>query len=87
MTLKQYFLNINLDPENPLDYLDFLILEARENHDIGYMSITTSLLQLYLGGGDTLANTLRWMCLLLSLHTDVQQKVKCLELFPTNCIV
>ena len=30
--------------------------------------------QLYIGAGDTLTNSMRWMCLILSIHQDVQQK-------------
>ena len=48
-----------LDEENPRDFLDFLILENRQNHDIGYSSITLSM---------------RWMSLILSLYTDVQER-------------
>jgi len=64
----------NLDEENPRDYVDYLILENRKNADIGYHSIAGSILHLYLGAGDTLTNTMRWLCIILSLHPEVQTK-------------
>ena len=63
-----------LDEDNPRDFLDFLILENRQNHDIGYSSIALSMWQLYVGAGDTLTQTMRWMSLILSLYTDVQER-------------
>ena len=39
-----------LDDENPRDYLDFLILENRKNHDIGYNAIAMAIMGLYIAG-------------------------------------
>ena len=63
-----------IDPDSPRDYLDYLILEARENNQIGYISIALTIWFLYVGGGDTLATTMRWLCLVLTAHPDIQQK-------------
>ena len=57
-----------------MDYVDFLILENEQNQEIAYHSIAASLLHLYVGAGDTLTNTMRWMCVILSLHPEVQEK-------------
>ena len=63
-----------IDPDSPRDYLDYLILEARENDQIGYISIALTIWFLYVGGGDTLATTMRWLCLVLTANPDIQQK-------------
>merc|ERR1719454_521786 len=63
-----------IDPDSPRDYLDYLILEARENNQIGYISIALTIWFLYVGGGDTLATTMRWLCLVLTAHPDIQEK-------------
>ena len=36
-----------IDPDSPRDYLDYLILEARENNQIGYISIALTIWFLY----------------------------------------
>ena len=38
------------------------------------LSMLISKIQLYVGAGDTLTNSMRWMCLILSLNQDIQQK-------------
>ena len=48
-----------IDPESPRDYLDYLILEARQNEDIGFISIALTIWFLYLGAGDTLGQFLK----------------------------
>jgi len=63
-----------IDPESPRDYMDYLILEARENEDIGYESIAITMWALYVGGGDTLATTMRWLCCVLAAYPDIQTK-------------
>ena len=70
--LKQH--EDNLDPDNPQDFVDFLILENRQNPDIAYQAICSTLLHLYSGAGDTLTTTMRWLCVLMSLHTDIQER-------------
>ena len=63
-----------IDPDSPRDYMDYLILEARENEDIGYESIALTMWALYVGGGDTLATTMRWLCCVLAAYPDIQNK-------------
>ena len=63
-----------IDPESPRDYMDYLILEARENEDIGYESIAITMWALYVGGGDTLATTMRWLCCILAAYPEIQKK-------------
>ena len=70
--LKQH--EDNLDPDNPQDFVDFLILENRQNPDIAYQAICSTLIHLYNGAGDTLTTTMRWLCVLMSLHTDIQER-------------
>ena len=61
-----------IDPDSPRDYLDYLILDAQENEQLGFITITTSLLGLYVAGSDTLANTMRWLCLNLTAFPKIQ---------------
>ena len=63
-----------IDPDSPRDYMDYLILEARENEDIGYESIAITMWALNVGGGDTLATTMRWLCCGLAAYPDIQNK-------------
>ena len=63
-----------MDPDSPRDYMDYLILEARENEDIGYESIAITMWALYVGGGDTLATTMRWLCCVLAAYPDIQKR-------------
>ena len=63
-----------IDPESPRDYLDYLILDAQENDDLGYSAICHTLLLFYIAGSDTLATTMRWLCLTLTAFPEVQGK-------------
>ena len=61
-----------IDPASPRDYLDYLILDAQENDEIGYIAIAWTLIVLYIAGSDTLATTLRWLCLNLTAFPIIQ---------------
>merc|ERR1712012_970900 len=74
----------DFDPENPRDYLDFLLIEEKTNENIGWHSMIFTMFSLYLGGSDTIATTMRWILVSLSLDKKVQSKcrselLKCLE--------
>ena len=62
----------SIDRDSPRDYLDYLILEAQENDELGVYAICYTLLVLYVAGSDTLATTMRWLCLVLTAFPDVQ---------------
>ena len=59
---------LTLDPENPRDYLDGLLNEYRSGQDVGYLSLMSTLIILYVAGGDTTANSLRWILIFLARH-------------------
>ena len=61
-----------IDPASPRDYLDYLILDAQENDEIGYIAIAWTLVVLYVAGSDTLATTLRWLFLNLTAFPKIQ---------------
>ena len=61
-----------IDPASPRDYLDYLILDAQENDEIGYIAIAWTLVVLYVAGSDTLATTLRWLFLNLTAFPNIQ---------------
>ena len=61
-----------IDSASPRDYLDYLILDAQENDEIGYIAIAWTLVVLYIAGSDTLAITLRWLCLNLTAFPKIQ---------------
>ena len=55
-----------------IPYLDYLILDALENDQIGYIAIAQTLLVLYVAGSDTLANTMQWFCLNMTAFPEIQ---------------
>ena len=59
---------LTLDPENPRDYLDNLLNEYRNTEHVGYLSLINTLIILYGAGGDTTANSLRWILIFLARH-------------------
>ena len=63
-----------IDPDSPRDYLDYLILDAQENNEIGFIAISWTLLGLYVAGSDTLATTMQWLCLNLTAFPKIQGK-------------
>ena len=63
-----------IDPDSPRDYLDYLILDAQENDEIGFIAISWTLLGLYVAGSDTLATTIQWLCLNLTSFPKIQGK-------------
>ena len=63
-----------IDPDSPRDYLDYLILDAQENDEIGFIAIAWTLLVLYVAGSDTLATTMQWFCLNLTAFPKIQGK-------------
>ena len=57
-----------MDLDAPRDYLDFLLKEHRQGDEIGVMSLLQTLMLLYVAGGDTTAQTLRWVMGFLSRY-------------------
>ena len=57
-----------MDLDAPRDFLDFLLNEHRRGDEIGVMSLLQTLMLLYVAGGDTTAQTLRWIMAFLSRH-------------------
>ena len=73
MMAKAHQHESTLDPENPRDYLDSLLNEYRSCEDIGYVSLMSTLIILYAAGGDTTANTLRWILIFLARHPGMNR--------------
>ena len=63
-----------IDPNSPRDYLDFLIIAAEDNDEMGFYAIAMTIWSLYIAGSDTVAKTLRWLCLVLTVFPTIQVK-------------
>ena len=61
-----------IDPDSPRDYLDFLIIAARDNDEMGFYAIAMTIWSLFIAGSDTVATTLRWLCLVLAEFPAIQ---------------
>jgi len=71
-----------------LYFLDILILSARDNPDLGYTGINQTIAGTYLGAGDTVKTTLRWLVLNLANNEMSQERCyneieKSIELYGT----
>ncbi|CAG5113609.1 Oidioi.mRNA.OKI2018_I69.chr2.g7699.t1.cds [Oikopleura dioica] len=66
---------IDLDKNNPRDYLDMLLIAAEKEKRLGYDVVVATVLGIYLGASDTLANQLSWFCVTLADHPEVQEKM------------
>ena len=65
-----------LDPEQPRDYLDFLIMETDDNtSDIGYLSAVMTVGAIFTAGADTLSTTMRWFVGLMAQHQQIQARL------------
>ncbi|CAG5085168.1 Oidioi.mRNA.OKI2018_I69.PAR.g10827.t1.cds [Oikopleura dioica] len=64
-----------LDPSNPRNYLDTLLIDAETEPKWGYFTAAATIIGIFLGASDTLANTMTWLSMILADHPDVQQKV------------
>ena len=61
-----------IDPESPRDYLDFLILAAQDNDEMNFSAIALTIWSMYVAGSDTVATTLRWLCLIFVAFPAIQ---------------
>ena len=61
-----------IDPESPRDYLDYLIIAAKDNDEMGFYTIAMTMWTLYIAGSDTLATALNWLCLVLTSFPVIQ---------------
>ena len=61
-----------IDLESPRDYLDYLIIAAKDDDKIGFYTIAMTIWMLYLAGSDTVATALSWLCLVLTAFPVVQ---------------
>ncbi|XP_066263852.1 cytochrome P450 2D4-like [Branchiostoma lanceolatum] len=70
---------LNLDRENPRDFLDFCLveLEKREKvEDFTEEQVMYIVYELFIAGLDTTTNTMRWCLLYMVLYPYVQKKVQ-----------
>ncbi|XP_035671783.1 cytochrome P450 2U1-like [Branchiostoma floridae] len=71
---------LNLDPENPRDFIDYCLLQlARQDGSGTWLNednMVYIILDLFIAGTDTTAATLTWALLYMILYPDVQQKVQ-----------
>ncbi|KAG7153756.1 Cytochrome P450 2L1-like 3 [Homarus americanus] len=78
-----------LDTDNPRDYIDVYLTEhlkddthlpALGHQDIltntEYINLLANLSDLFVAGSETTSSTLRWACLYLALHPEVQTKIQ-----------
>jgi len=64
-----------IDYENPRDFMDIMLIEAADKKSsIGYNTIVMTIMGLYIGGGDTVSNTIRWLLLILAKHPECQER-------------
>jgi cytochrome P450 len=63
-----------LDPENPKDFLDSILIDSEKENDIS-VSILHILLDTFVGGTDTSSNTIEFLIGYLANHPDIQRKV------------
>lgn len=64
-----------IDYDAPRDFMDTMLNEANNNEsEIGYHTIAMSIVGLYLGGSDTVSNTIRWAFLILTEYPEVQER-------------
>jgi len=72
-----------LDPENPRDFLDVMLIEVEKNADpgscfdpiIGPYTIVNSMIDLFIAGMETTSSSLLYTFLYLLHHPEVQVKV------------
>ncbi|EFA81218.1 cytochrome P450 family protein [Heterostelium album PN500] len=61
-----------LDPNNPRDVLDVLIIDSEGKDRVGVIAVTIDFM---LGGTDTSATTIEWFLLFMANNPDIQEKV------------
>ncbi|CAG5085165.1 Oidioi.mRNA.OKI2018_I69.PAR.g10826.t1.cds [Oikopleura dioica] len=64
-----------LDPANPRNFLDTLLIDASNDPEWGYFTIACTIVAIFLGASDTLANTMTWLSMVLADHPEVQKKM------------
>jgi cytochrome P450 len=64
----------NLDPQNPKDFLDVLIL-SRKEYSLDDVRIVTIMMDSLAAGSDTSSTTIEWMILYLAAHPQIQEKL------------
>jgi cytochrome P450 len=64
-----------LDPENPGDFLDALLIEQAQNEEMANIYIKYLLLDTYLLGIDTSAVTMEYFAVLMPNYPEIQKKI------------
>ncbi|XP_066271395.1 cytochrome P450 2U1-like [Branchiostoma lanceolatum] len=71
---------LNLDPENPRDFIDYCLLQLDQQDGGGTWlkedNVVYIVQDLFIAGIDTTAATLTWVMLYMILYPEVQQKVQ-----------
>lgn len=66
-----------LDPNNPKDFIDVYLVEARKNSDVYNPSeLINCIWDFFLAGTETSSTTLKWAILFLTKHQDVQDRCR-----------
>ncbi|CBY23488.1 unnamed protein product [Oikopleura dioica] len=65
----------SLDHANPRNYLETLLIDAESDPKWGYFTVVATIVGVFLGASDTLANTMTWLALVLADHPEVQEKM------------
>jgi len=52
--------------------LDYLIIAAKDDDEIGFYAIAMTIWSLYLAGSDTVATAMNWLCLVLTAFPVIQ---------------
>ncbi|XP_078575016.1 cytochrome P450 2U1-like [Branchiostoma floridae x Branchiostoma japonicum] len=71
---------LNLDPENPRDFIDYCLLQLAQQDGEGTWlkeeNVVYIIQSLFMAGTDTTTATLTWALLYMVLYPDAQQKVQ-----------
>jgi len=66
---------VSLDMQNPRDFLDMLLIAAESEPRLGYDVVVATIVGIYLGASDTLANQLSWLSVTLADRPEIQEKM------------
>ena len=52
--------------------MDYLIIAAKDNDEMGFYAIAMTMWSLQIAGSDTVATAMRWLCLVLTAFPLIQ---------------
>ena len=62
------------DPENPRDFIDVYLTEAKKGGNFNEQNLTASIHDFFVAGTETSSTTLKWILQYLTLHQQVQDR-------------